>query len=58
MINFFVGIIGCKLGDKMYPNEFLLTENDYCIAIQCVDGKWINLNEFNSKCKFNLRVAL
>ena len=49
--NNFLLILGCKLGDMMYQNEFTLVENDYCINIQCVNGKWENKGTFNSACK-------
>ncbi|XP_037793189.1 uncharacterized protein LOC119588622 [Penaeus monodon] len=41
----------CELGGKMYENGYLLTQDDYCLAVQCVDGEWVNQGYFNADCR-------
>ncbi|XP_042855639.1 uncharacterized protein LOC122242430 [Penaeus japonicus] len=38
----------CTLGGKMYEEGYLLTQDDYCLAVQCVDGEWVNQGYFNT----------
>lgn len=41
----------CELGGKMYADGYLLTQDDYCLAIQCVEGEWVNQGYINSDCR-------
>jgi len=41
----------CTLGGELYPDGFLLTDNDYCISVQCVNGNWTNQGFFNADCR-------
>jgi len=41
----------CTLAGKMYENGYLLTDDDYCVAVQCVDGEWVNQGYINSNCR-------
>lgn len=40
----------CTLGGEMYENGYLLTQDNYCLAVQCVDGQWVNQGYFNAEC--------
>lgn len=42
---------GCSLGGELYQDGHLLTDDDACIAVRCVDGKWTNDNYMNSECE-------
>jgi len=41
----------CTLGGELYPDGFLLTDNDYCVSVQCVNGNWTNQGFFNADCR-------
>jgi len=41
----------CLLAGKMYADGYLLTDDDYCIAVQCVDGEWVNQGYLNANCR-------
>ncbi|XP_037804057.1 mucin-6-like [Penaeus monodon] len=41
----------CSLGGELYENGHLLTDDNQCIAVRCVDGEWTNENYMNSNCR-------
>lgn len=41
----------CSLGGELYENGHLLTDDDHCIAVRCVDGQWTNENYMNGDCR-------
>ncbi|CAL4102230.1 unnamed protein product [Meganyctiphanes norvegica] len=41
----------CTLAGKMYANGYLLTDDDNCIAVQCVEGEWVNQGYINANCR-------